>query len=168
MTDDPITYDLKFQEEQAAKMTAVLQMSAIETYQAYMMPKLVKEPEFKGFNLKENKETGKTTYGDSINISSEKMYQQGQHYNKHGRSMGYNSKAEYDAAAKEFVNMYKGDSKSEIFEGVWNGKGQLNGTTQIVIRNGGKQVIIDKSTGQIIDFYQGTELKGLINVRQVQ
>ena len=66
MTDALITYDLKFQEEQAAKMTAVLQMPVIETYQAYMMPKQVKELEFKGFNLKENKETGST-------ISQEKL-----------------------------------------------------------------------------------------------
>ena len=62
MTDDPITYDLKYQEEQAAKLTAVLQMSVIETCQAYMMPKLVREPEFKGVNLKDTKETGNTGY----------------------------------------------------------------------------------------------------------
>ena len=68
MTDDLITYDLKFQEEQAAKMTAVLQMSAIETGQAYMMPKQVKEPEFKGFNLKEKKETGNTKSQEKLAI----------------------------------------------------------------------------------------------------
>ena len=32
----------------------------------------------------------------------------------------------------------------------------------------GKQAIINKETGQIIDFYEGTSLKGFINVRQVQ
>lgn len=39
---------------------------------------------------------------------------------------------------------------------------------QIVIRYDGKQAVIDKVTGQIIDFYQGTDLKGLINIKQVQ
>ena len=68
VTDDPITYDLKFQEEQAAKMTAVLQMSAIETYQAYMMPKLVREPEFKEFNLKQTKEMGNTKSQEKLAI----------------------------------------------------------------------------------------------------
>lgn len=28
-------------------------------------------------------------YGDGLEVSEQKMYQQGQHYNKHGRDMGY-------------------------------------------------------------------------------
>ena len=36
-----------------------------------------------------------TSYGKSIEISEQKMYQVGEHFNKHGREMGYLGKKEY-------------------------------------------------------------------------
>jgi hypothetical protein len=58
--------------------------------------------------------------------------------------------------------------EAKVFEGVWNGKGQLNGTKQIVIVYDGKTAIIDKNTGQIIDFYLGSELRGLIHLERLR
>ena len=49
-----------------------------------------------------------------------------------------------------------------------SGTGVQNGETQIIIRKDGKQAIINKATGQIIDFYEGTDLKGFIEIRRVQ
>ena len=43
-----------------------------------------------------------------------------------------------------------------------------NGEIQIIIRKNGKQAIINKATGQIIDFYKGTDLKGFIKIRRIQ
>jgi hypothetical protein len=109
---------------------------------------------------------GKSTV--NICISDSKMYQLGKHFEKHGRQMGYNSKKEYDAAAQNFVKTHLNNSEAKIFEGVWNGKGQLNGTKQIVIVYDGKTAIIDKNTGQIIDFYLGSELRGLIHLERLR
>ena len=109
---------------------------------------------------------GESNYGDNIEVSSKKMYRDGYHYNKHGRSMGYTSKKDYEAGAREFIEKYKGSA--EIYEGKWNGTGVQNGETQIIIRKDGKQAIINKATGQIIDFYEGTDLKGFIEIRRVQ
>lgn len=53
-----------------------------------------------------------------INVSDQKMYQLGQHYNKHGKSMGYGSKKAYDAGAREFIEKKSGTA--EIYEGIWN------------------------------------------------
>lgn len=52
---------------------------------------------------------GKPSQGSvkAINVSESKMYQLGDHFNKHGRGMGYESKKAYDAAAKEFATKYK-------------------------------------------------------------
>ena len=95
------------------------------------------------------------------------MYQQGQHYNKHGRDMGFESKKEYEAGARDFIERNR--NTAEIFEGKWNSsRGSQGGETQIIIRSEGKQAIINKETGQIIDFYEGTSLDGFINIRQVQ
>lgn len=95
------------------------------------------------------------------------MYQQGDHYNKHGRDIGYASKKDYESGARAFIENNK--STAEIFEGKWNSsRGGQSGEAQIIIRSNGKQAIINKSTGQIIDFYDGTSLDGFINVRQVQ
>lgn len=95
------------------------------------------------------------------------MYQQGQHFNKHGKEMGYTSKKAYEQGARDFVKNNK--SKAEIFEGTWNSsRGSQSGEVQIIIRYEGKQAIINKETGQIIDFYNGTSLDGFIDIRQVQ
>lgn len=37
-----------------------------------------------------------------------------------------------------------------------------------IIRAEGKQAIINKTSGQIIDFYEGTSLNGFINIERVQ
>lgn len=105
---------------------------------------------------------------DDIEISDKKMWQLGSHYWDHGREMGYGSKTEYDLAAKEFAKAMQSDPSSSICEGIWNGRGQLNGTVQRVIINGNKAVIIDKATGQIIDFYYLEDLRGLIHIVQIR
>lgn len=108
-----------------------------------------------------------TNYGEQIEVSEQKMYQQGQHYNKHGKDMGYGSKKEYEAGAREFIA--KNKDGAEIFEGEWNSsRGGQSGETQIIIRADGKQAIINKETGQIIDYYEGTSLDGFRNIRRVQ
>jgi len=118
-------------------------------------------------NVGDGKGDSKPNYGDQLEVSDQKMYQQGQHYNKHGKDMGYGSKKDYEAGARNFIKNNK--STADIFEGKWNsGRGGQSGETQIIIRADGKQAIINKETGQIIDFYEGTSLDGFINVRQVQ
>jgi len=122
------------------------------------------------FSIKLNtlKDTGnKTSYGKSIEISDQKMYQVGQHYNKHGKSMGYAGKKDYEAGARNFIDENRGTAT--IFEGIWNSsRGSQGGELQIIVRADGKQLIINKTTGQIIDFYEGTSLDGFIDIRQVQ
>ena len=114
-----------------------------------------------------NEGGSETNYGDQLEVSDQKMYQQGQHYNKHGKDMGYGSKKDYEAGARNFIENNK--STADIFEGKWNSsRGGQSGETRIIIRADGKQAIINKETGQIIDFYEGTSLNGFINVRQVQ
>jgi hypothetical protein len=103
-----------------------------------------------------------------VPVSSEKMYQLGKHFNKHGRQMGFASKKEYDQAAKDFAKKYQNDPKAEIWEGVWNGKGNLNGKTQRAIIYNDKTVILDPVSGQVIDFYQGTRLGGLIHLKKLR
>ncbi len=115
----------------------------------------------------EREEGSGTGYGSRIKVSEQKMYQQGQHYNKHGRDMGFGGKKEYEAGARDFIE--KSKSTAEIFEGKWNSsRGSQGGETQIIIRSEGKQAIINKETGQIIDFYEGTSLDGFIDLRKVQ
>ncbi|XCP84988.1 hypothetical protein ABXS75_18485 [Roseburia hominis] len=114
-----------------------------------------------------NEEATVLGYGEQLKISDQRMYQLGKHFNKHGRSMGFGSKKEYDAGARAFIEENKGTA--EIFEGIWNSnRGDQGRQTQVIIRAGGKQAIINKSTGQIIDFYEGTSLNGFINIRKVQ
>ena len=102
----------------------------------------------------------------SMEVSSQKMHQQGAHFNRHGREMGYSTKLEYDNAARDFITENINNPETEIFEGIWNGKGKLNGTTQIIIRYNGMQVIVEKGTMQILDFYIGTDLSAFINVKK--
>ncbi len=122
-------------------------------------------------NVTTNGDSGKdeseAIYGNQIEISEQKMYQQGQHYNKHGKEMGFGGKKDYEAGARAFIEENR--NTAEIFEGTWiSSRGNQSGELQIVIRFGGKQVIINKETGQIIDFYEGTSLNGFINIKQVQ
>lgn len=110
---------------------------------------------------------GKSNYGKSIELSEQKMYQQGKHFNKHGREMGYASKAEYENGARRFLSANKDTAR--IYEGVYNSShGQLNGHIQIIVIKNGKSLIIEKDTMQIIDFYAGTSLSSFINIERVQ
>ena len=110
---------------------------------------------------------GETSYGKSIRISEKKMYQLGDHFNKHGREMGYSGKKEYEQAARAFFEQNK--EICEIYEGVFNSAhGNQNSQAQYILRYDGKQLIINKQTGQIIDFYEGTSLDSFINVERIQ
>ncbi len=95
--------------------------------------------------------TNNNSYGENLSISGEKMHQLGSHFEKHGRGMGYASKNEYNQGAREFFEEHKTDA--DIFEAVYNGRGAQNGRTQIIMRYDQKYLIIDKTSGQIIDFY---------------
>lgn len=109
----------------------------------------------------------KTSYGKSIVISEQKMYQLGNHYNKHGRNMGFSSKKEYEQAARDFFEQY-GDV-AEIYEGTFNNAHGGNvDMRQKILRHGDKQLIISKESGQLIDFYEGTSLSSFIDVERVQ
>ena len=108
------------------------------------------------------------TKGASIQISDATMYQDGKHFNKHGRDMGYASKKEYDAAAKEFARANLKNPDAQIYEGKWNGGGNQHLEEQIAIMYDGKTVIINKQTGQIIDFYEGNECRGLIELKRIR
>jgi len=113
------------------------------------------------------------SYGNSgsvkpISVSSQKMHQLGKHFNKHGKEMGFTSKAEYDAVAREFAISNQNNLKSQIIEGIWNEKGSLNGTTQRAIIYDGKTVIIDVETRLMIDYYVGSGLRELINTIKLQ
>ena len=46
--------------------------------------------------------------------------------------------------------------------------GIQSGKAQYILRQDGKQLIISKETGQIIDFYERTSLDGFINVERLQ
>jgi len=115
--------------------------------------------------------TGKGSATDKTEIkidADKKMHQVGDHFNKHGRSMGYTSKKEYGDAALRFAQDNSKNPKAQIFEGKWNGKGLTGNRQQYIISADNKSVIIDKLTGQIIDFYEGSEFKGLINIIKLQ
>ncbi len=105
-----------------------------------------------------------SNYGESMNISDQRMYQQGQHFNRHGRGMGYSNKKEYEQAARDFFEQNR--NTAEIYEGIWNSS--RGGQTQIIVRQDGIQLIVNKETGQIIDYYEGTSLSGFINIERVQ
>lgn len=95
------------------------------------------------------------------------MYQQGQHFNKHGRDMGYAGKKEYEKAARNFFKQNK--DVAEIYEAKWNSsRGNQGSEVQIIVRHEGKQLIINKESGQIIDFYEGTSLDGFIRLERKQ
>jgi len=100
--------------------------------------------------------------------ANKKMHQVGDHFNKHERNMGYNSKKEYGDAALKFAKQNSKNPKAKIFEGKWNGTGMEGKDRQIAILFDNKTVIIEKFTGQLIDFYEGIELRGLINLLKIQ
>ena len=110
----------------------------------------------------------KGTKGSSINISDKNMHQIGKHFNKHGRDMGYSSKAEYNNAAREFVNSYQNHPDAKIYEGKWNGGGIYNNRIQRIVTYDNKTAIINPNTGQIIDFYTGTDRKGIIGLKRIR
>ncbi len=100
--------------------------------------------------------------------ANKKMHQVGDHFNKHGRSMGYSSKKEYGDAALRFAQDNSKNPKAQIFEGELNYGGNRTGDIQIAISHENRTVIVDKITGQLIDFYEGTEMRGLINLLKIQ
>jgi hypothetical protein len=119
-------------------------------------------------NDDDNKNSPSDNEKNSSNISYKKMYQLGQHFFKHGREMGYSTKYEYDLAARQFANDNLNNPNAQIFEGTWNGRGINHYSTQLAISNENKTLIIDKASRQIIDFYNGTEMRGLINLTRIQ
>lgn len=103
-----------------------------------------------------------------IKVKTDKdMHRLGNHFNKHGRGMGFASKKEYQRAAVDFAQKYRSHSQARIMQGTWNGKGGYTGMKQIAISFENKTVILCQETGQLIDFYVGTELRGLINLMQL-
>ena len=101
----------------------------------------------------------------SIEISDKEMYQLGKHYNKHGwPEMGYASKKEYQQAAYDFALEARQSPDAEILKGEWRSRTQELVREQIVIRYQGKSVILDAQTGQIMDFYVGTDNFGITNL----
>ena len=108
------------------------------------------------------------TKGGSIKISDKKMHQDGEHYNKHGRNMGYSSAREYDFAAKTFASKYQNHPDAKVYDGIWNGKGSFNGQLQRIITYKEKTVIINPKTGQVIDFYFGNEYRGFITLKKIR
>lgn len=113
------------------------------------------------------KKARKIKYGKSFELSKQKMYKQGYHFNKHGREMGYSSKKEYEKGARRFWK--KNRFSAEIFEGKWNSSsGEQKGQIQVIIRSKGKQLIVNKETKQIVDFYEGTSIKGFLDIKKVQ
>ena len=100
--------------------------------------------------------------------TTKKMYQDGKHYNKHGRAMGYASKKEYDQAAKEFVIANMNNPDAKVYRGKWNGTGVYKNEYQIIIIYNGRQVVLLEETGKVIDFLEGTELKGQISVEELR
>ena len=107
-------------------------------------------------------------YNNSLVLSDRQMYQLGAHYNKHGRHMGFDNKKEYQAGAKEFFDKYIIDETSKIYEGKWNGKGTMNDRIQIALQNEGKTLVIDKETKQMVDYYVGTNIDGIIFKKKVK
>jgi hypothetical protein len=104
-----------------------------------------------------------------IPISSKEIYQAGPHFNKHGRSMGFNSKKEYDRAAKEFAKSHQNNFEAKIIEGELN----LQDKTKLpqfqrAITYDGKTVVIDVDNGQIRDFYPAGNNSSLVDQKVIR
>jgi len=141
----------------------------------YAIIMIMQNPNNNNNRENQNEETkGKGRVSDNnskldIKIDSDKkMHQLGDHFNKHGRNMGYSSKKEYGDAALKFAQENSKNPNAEIFEGQWNGRGMVGKEKQIAILFDNKTAILDKITGQLINFYEGAELRGLINLLKLQ
>ncbi len=125
---------------------------------------------FENYNRQNKIENNQNSSSNKNNIkidNNKEMHQLGKHFNKHGREMGYSTKSEYQKAASDFANKYSTHSRAKIMEGTWNGKGNFANFRQITISFEEKTVVLDKQTGQLIDFYKGTELRGFKNLIQL-
>lgn len=63
---------------------------------------------------------------------------------------------------------HSNNPNATLYQGTWNGKGILNGTTQYAVTYNNRTVIIDASNGQVIDFYTGSTYGGLINLKRLR
>jgi len=132
------------------------------------------DPNNRRDNSEQNNESNGNGYRSNhdkldIKIDAEKkMHQLGDHFNKHGRSMGYSSKNEYGDAALKFAQENCKNPKAQIFEATWNGPGNPGNRQQIAICFENKTIILNRITGQIVDFYEGVEMRGLINIIKIQ
>ena len=107
-------------------------------------------------------------------LSKSKVYEPGdRHLYQHGclqrhhRQSGIPAQISlrlYEQAARDFFEQNR--NTAEIYEGIWNSS--RGGQTQIIVRQDGIQLIVNKETGQIIDYYEGTSLSGFINIERVQ
>lgn len=69
----------------------------------------------------ESIDRSRTLSGKShITISNKEMHKAGYHLNKHGRGMGFESKKDYDAAAKEFAVKHQTNPQAKVIEGRLN------------------------------------------------
>lgn len=86
---------------------------------AYIWPYLIAAGG--GDNDHPSVDRSKTHSGKSqIQISTKEMHQCGNHFNKHGRGMGFTSKKEYDRAAREFAETHQVNPKAKMVEGILN------------------------------------------------
>jgi len=135
---------------------------------------IINEPDNFRKKAKQNNEShgnGSNSVNNKVEIridTQKEMHQLGKHFNKHGRQMGFASKKEYGNAAFKFAQQNIKNLQSKIFEGYWNGSGMVGKEKQIAIVFDNKTAILDKVTGQLIDFYEGSELRGLINIVKIQ
>ena len=110
----------------------------------------------------------KGTKGASIKISDQKMHKDSTHFNKHGRAMGYQTKKEYETAVKYFARKYQDHPEAKVSEGRWSGGGRFHTREQRIITYGNKTVIVDSQTGQIVTFYEGSEYRGLYDIKSIR
>lgn len=90
------------------------------------------------------------------------------HFNKHSRAMGFRDKKSYNRAAQDFAKKYQDHPDAKVYEGKWSARGKFQKETQRVITHNGKTVIVDPTTGQIIDFYEGTDFRGLNDLKPIR
>jgi hypothetical protein len=97
------------------------------------------------------------------------VYQLGNHFNKHGRQLGFQSKMEYDDAAKKFAQRYQHHPDAIIKEGRLNSKEKgKKGPVQRIVEYDGLAVIINPENGQVINFYDGYEHSALIDITRIR
>jgi hypothetical protein len=97
------------------------------------------------------------------------IYQDGQHFNKHGRQMGYKSSKEYDKAAKDFAQRYQNHPDTILKEGHLNSKEKgKKGPVQRIVEYDGLTVIVNPENGQVINFYDGCKHSALIDIKRIK